>query len=44
MTAGLAFHRQLPPYVFADVTGLTLAARRQGDDIKDPDLLQGPVP
>lgn len=45
MTAGHTFHRfdQLPPYVFAEVTGLMLAARRQGDDIIDlgmgnPDL------
>ena len=39
------FHRfdQLPPYVFAEVTGIMLAARRAGEDIIDlgmgnPDL------
>lgn len=39
------FHRfdQLPPYVFAEVTGLMLAARRAGEDVVDlgmgnPDL------
>lgn len=45
MTATFNFHRsqQLPPYVFAEVTGLMLAARRASKDVIDlgmanPDL------